>query len=67
MREYIRISLDYKNGDATLTRASIKIIEEMVSRAGILDYDQMSDMLYIFSDAFKRLQANYFKEEKTND
>lgn len=67
MREYIRISLDYENGDATLTLASIKIIEEMVSRADILDYDQMSDMLYIFSDAFERLQANYFKEENTND
>ena len=67
MREYIRISLDYENGDAALTLASIKIIEGMVSRADILDYDQMSDMLYIFSDAFERLQANYFKEENTND
>ena len=67
MREYIRISLDFENGDATLTPASTAVIEEMVNRADILDYDQMSDMLYVFADAFERLQGNYFKDGKAND
>jgi hypothetical protein len=64
MRTYITISLDDQNGEADLTPASKDVVETMVSRGDLLDYDQLSDIFHIFRDAFERVDGTYYPDRK---
>lgn len=59
MKTRLTISLDSEHGEADLTPASRRYVEEMVEDAELGDYDLMSDMFHTFRDAFERLQVNY--------
>ena len=59
MREYITISISLWSGEANLTPKSQAIIDAMIESADLLDYDLLSDMRYIFLNAFEDIKVNY--------
>jgi hypothetical protein len=64
MREYITISVSYDSGEANLTPRSQAIIDNMIHEADLLDYDLLSDMRYIFLNAFDDMEINYHAKLK---
>jgi len=59
MKINITFSLNLDTGEAKLTPRSEHILEEMVARADLLDYDLVMDMHGILHYAFESLQGNY--------
>jgi hypothetical protein len=64
MKINITFSLDLDDGQARLTPRSEKILDQMVERADLLDYDLVMDMYNIIDYAFQVLQGNYDENDE---
>ena len=64
MKINITFSLDLDDGQARLTPRSEQILDQMVDRADLLDYDLMMDMYNIIDYAFQSLQGNYDENDE---
>lgn len=60
MKINITFSLDLDNGEAELTSRSKQILQQMIDRAELLDYDLMMDMYHVMEYAFDALKDNYY-------
>ena len=61
MREHLKISMSLSDGEAELTPKSQEIINQMIQRASLLDYDLLSDIHHIFKNAFEDMEIQYRK------
>jgi hypothetical protein len=59
MRDYLTISINVDSGEADLTSASREYIDAMIESADLWDYDVLSDMANIFTNAFEACRTKY--------
>jgi hypothetical protein len=61
MLKHLTIKINLDNGEAELTPKSQASINEMIKKADLLDYDLLSDMHFIFKNAFEDMEIQYHK------
>ena len=61
MLKHLTIKINLDNGEAELTPKSQASINEMIKKANLLDYDLLSDMHFIFKNAFEDMEIQYHK------
>ena len=61
MLKHLTIKINLANGEAELTPRSQASINEMIKKADLLDYHLLSDMHFIFKNAFEDMEIQYHK------